>query len=306
MDHDQRFKELIRTFFGLFLQLFFKEWFDRLDTSAVEWIDKEVFPDPPEGSRRILDLVAKLPTRAAVTGSEYAEAEHWLALVHIEIESPDRAKPLRSRMHRSYVYLRDKYGLPVLPIAIFLRVKLDGVGIDVYEERFWEFRALQFQYLYVGLPGLDATKYVQGENLLGVALAALMKISPDQVAWLGAEALQRIGKARLNDQQRFLLGECVHAYLPLDDQQQLEFEKLLATESYSGASQMNVTPYEKGIAKGLLLGQRGNLMELLEEQCGKLPDQIVQRIESLSADEIKAITRRVVRAKSLQQLGLED
>jgi hypothetical protein len=106
----------------------------------------------------------------------------------------------------------------VIPIAVFLHGKLDGIGIDVYEERFWEFQALQFQYLYVGLPGLDATKYVQRENPLGVALAALMKISPDQVAWLGAEALQRIGKAPLSDLQRFLLGECVQAYLPLDDQ----------------------------------------------------------------------------------------
>src|SRR5947209_6255324 len=173
MDHDQRFKELIRTFFADFLRLFFDEWAVRLDAEAVVWLDKEVFPDPPDGPRRILDLVARLPTRQAVPGQISGEAESWLALVHIEIESPDRVRPLRSRMHRSYVYLRDKYGLPVLPIAIFLRVGLDGIGVDVYEENFWEFCALRFQYLYVGLPALDAVEYVQGNNMLGVALAAL-------------------------------------------------------------------------------------------------------------------------------------
>ena len=37
-----------------------------------------------------------------------------------------------------------------------LQVGLDGVGIDVYEERFWELKAVRFEYLYVGLPALDA------------------------------------------------------------------------------------------------------------------------------------------------------
>ena len=62
-DHDQRFKNLIREFFADFLRLFFADWAERLDCEHVEWLDKEVFPDPPEGTRNILDLVAKLPAR---------------------------------------------------------------------------------------------------------------------------------------------------------------------------------------------------------------------------------------------------
>jgi hypothetical protein len=175
MDHDQRFKLLIQEFFGDFLDLFFHTWAERLDASQVEWLDKEVFPDPPEGSRHILDLVAKVPTRQGIPGSRSGEPENWLALVHIEIESPDTVMPLRPRMFRSYVYLRDKHVLPVLPIGLFLKVGLNGIGVDIYEEHFWELRPIRFEYLYVGLPALDGVKYVQGENWLGVALAALMK-----------------------------------------------------------------------------------------------------------------------------------
>jgi hypothetical protein len=36
MDHDQRFKVLIQTFFLEFLLLFFKPWADRLEATAVE------------------------------------------------------------------------------------------------------------------------------------------------------------------------------------------------------------------------------------------------------------------------------
>ena len=83
MDHDQRFKELIREFFADFLRLFFAEWARRFDLSSIEWLDKEVLPNPPEGSRHLLDLVAKLRVNESVGN------EQWLALVHIEIESPD-------------------------------------------------------------------------------------------------------------------------------------------------------------------------------------------------------------------------
>src|SRR5262249_22820651 len=155
-------------------------------------LDKEVFPDPPEGSRHVLDLVGHVPTRLGVPGQRPGETERWLALVHIEIESPDRVKPLRPRVFNAYVNLRRSSGLPVLPIGLYLQVGLNGIGLDVYEEHFWELRPVHFEYLYVGLPALDGVQYVQGDNWLGVALAALMRIPRDRVAWLGAEALRRL------------------------------------------------------------------------------------------------------------------
>jgi hypothetical protein len=313
-NHDQRFKTLIQEFFGDFLDLFFHAWAERLDCGAVEWLNQEVFPDPPEGARRALDLVGKLPTRQAVPGQRPGEPDHWLALVHIEIESPDTVAPLRPRMFHSYVNLRDKYGLPVLPIGLYLRVGLGGVGVDVYEEHFWEFRPVRFEYLYVGLPALDGVQYVQGDNWLGVALAALMRIPRERMAWLGAEALRRIQTMPLTDQQRFLLGECVQAYLPLDEEQKREFERLIATEAYQGVRAMNVTWFEKGIEegiekgieKGVEKGRRELLLEQLEERFGPLPASTVERLRKLPVEQLKELGRAFVRAQSLRDLGLED
>jgi hypothetical protein len=305
-DHDQRFKSLLQEFFGEFLHLFFAAWANRLDCDTVEWLDKEVFPDPPEGARHILDLVAKLPTRQAVPGQRPGEPDSWLTLVHVEIESPDKATPLRPRMFRSYVHLRARYGLPVLPIALYLRVGLQGIGVDVYEEHFWELRPVRFEYLYVGLPALDAVEYVQGNNWLGVALAALMRIPADRTAWLGAEALRRIQGAPLTEQQRFLLGECVQAYLPLDPPQQREFERLLATEPYRGVQTMNTTWYEKGLQQGRAEERRAVLRDQLEEKFGPLSGQVQERLQQLPADRLLGLTKAVLRAQSLRELGLED
>jgi hypothetical protein len=173
-----------------------------------------------------MDLVARLPAREPIPGASPTNGT-WLALVHIEIESPDKAAPLRGRMHRYHVALRDRYGLPVLPIGVFLRVGLDGIGIDTHLETFWELEVVRFQYLYVGLPGLDGLQYVQGDNWLGVALAALMRIPRERVAWLGAEALRRLTEAPLAKRKQFLLSECVQAYLPMDEALRQEFDELL-------------------------------------------------------------------------------
>jgi hypothetical protein len=312
-DHDQRFKTLIQEFFADFLFLFLRAWAERLDPTAVEWLDKEVFPHPPEGPRRALDLVAKLPTRQAVAPQSSGDPEQWLALIHIEIESPDKAAPNRPRMFRSYVYLRDKYGLPVLPIGVYLKVGLEGIGIDFYEEHFWELRPVQFQYLYVGLPALDGLQYLQGDNWLGVALSALMKIPKDRAAWLGAEALRRITEAPLSDQKRYLLGECVQAYLPLDEAQQREFEKLVITEPYKGVHAMNVTAFEKGEKVGLEKGEkvglekgrREMLREQIEDRFGPLSAAALKRLEHLSVTELSQLGKALLRVKTLAELGLE-
>jgi hypothetical protein len=304
MDHDQRFKTLLQEFFAEFLRLFFAAWAERLDCARVVWLDKEVFPDPPHGKRRILDLVAKVPTRRPVPGQ--GEVEHWLALVHIEIESGDKATPLRGPMFRAYMHLRERHQLPVLPIGIFLQVGLDGVGVDIYEEHFWELRPIVFQYLYVGLPALNAVEYVQGDNWLGVALAALMRIPPDRAAWLGAEALRRLKDAPVSDQQRFLLGECVQAYLPLDDEQQREFERLVVSERYQGVQAMNTTWFEKGIERGREQASRQILLEQLEERFGSLSADVKERLVALAAGDVARLLKALVRAQSLRDLGLEE
>jgi hypothetical protein len=334
MDHDQRFKELIKTFFAEFLELFFVDWANRLDAGAVEWIDKEVFPDPPEGARRVLDLVGKVPTRVVAPGVSAGEPESWLALVHIEIEAPDRVRTLRQRMQQSYGHLRSRHGLPVLPIGLYLRVGLDGVGVDVYEEKFWEFELLRFRYLYAGLPALDGLKYVEGDNWLGVALAALMKVPREQAALLGAEALRRIVESPLNEQKKYLLGECVQAYLPLDEDQEREFERLLASEPYKGARAMNLTWFDRGVLQGMeqgrlqgmeqgrlqgmeqgrlqgmeqgrLQAQRDVLRSLLAEKFGTLSRAVLEQIDAKSADELAALTRKLLTAKSLRDLGLGE
>jgi hypothetical protein len=190
--------------------------------------------------------------------------------------------------------------MPVLPIALFLKVGLDGIGVDVYEEHFWELRPVRFEFLYVGLPALDALQYVNGDNWLGVALAALMRISPETAAQLGADALARLKAAPLQEQQRFLLGECVQAYLPLDETQQREFDRILSGTPYRGVQAMNTTWYQKGKQEGVLQV----LQDILEDSFGPLPETAIRRLQSMTPEELGDLRKKVRKADSLHDLGL--
>ena len=301
-DHDQRFKSLLREFFAEFFVLFFPQWAERLDSATIEWLDKEVFTDPPEGQRRFLDLVLKLKTRQPIPGQRPGEPEGTIALIHVEIEREDSVQPLRARMYEYYEMLRRQYRLPVLPLALYLQVGLDGMGVDVYEEFFWEQMVLRFEYQYVGLPALDALEYVTRDNWLGVALAALMRIPPERKAWVKAEALRRLVESGESDQRRFLLTECIQAYLPLEGPQRDEYEHLLLSKPYEGVMKTEMTTFERGVVQG----QRRLFERLLEQRFGKLTPRIRELLDALSAEVLEEKGLALKDAKSLRDLGLED
>jgi hypothetical protein len=308
-DHDQRLKVLLKEFFEAFFLCFFPEWAERFEFGDVDWLDKEVFLAPPQGEKRQVDLVARLrlrpdapPPRAGVTD--------LLALVHVELESRASATALRPRMFDYYVQLRRDSGLPVLPIGLFLRAGMDGIGWDAYEEHFWEQRIIRFEYAYVGLPALEGEKYATGENLLGVALSALMRLPADRKAELYAKGLKRIARSGENDFRRFLLAECLEAYAELDEAQKDRVQDLLHTEAYQGIEPLMKTTYERGIEqgieRGIEQGERRLTLRQLQAKFGPLPAEVKQQFEALSPEALAQLQLDLLTAQSLEELRLKD
>jgi Domain of unknown function (DUF4351) len=296
-DHDQRFKVTLREFFREFFELFFPQWVDRIDFSAAEWLEQEVFPNPPQGERQAIDLLVKVPVREAVTRSRTAEGVSWVILIHVEVESRDSVTPLRGRMHAYYQHLKNRHNLPVLPIGLYLRVGLEGIGWDVYEEWFWDHLIVRFEYAYVGLPALDAFQYLQGTNPPGVALAALMRIPAERRAELKAEAMQRVVTSGLDEYRRHLLADLVEAYLPLEGPALAEYEHLLLTEKYGEAGMIGKTSFEKG--------QFSILLRQIEKRFGPLSPSLRARLDSWPTERLPELGDRLVTASTLEELGLE-
>jgi hypothetical protein len=301
-DHDQRFKVLVQEFFREFLFCFFPDWAERFDYTALDWLTQEVFPDPPQGERRALDLVCRLRLKASVPPPFEGGAEGGLVLVHIEIESNDRIAGFRRRFFEYYTDLRRKHDLPVWPIGLFLRVGLNGVGWTTYEETFWGQRLLEFTFAYVGLPALDAETYLAGENLLGVALTALMRVPRERRGELRAEALDRIIRSGQNDIRRHLLAECVAEYAELDRAEWDPVQRLFVTPKSQG-----VRPTMPTIKDHLRHDLRiEDALFLLQVRFGELPDTVKKRVEAMTEEQVRQLLTGFARGQSLKELGLED
>jgi hypothetical protein len=300
-DHDQRLKVLLKEFFEQFFLCFFLTWAERFDFTSIDWLDKEVFLAPPQGEKRFLDLVARMRLRPGAPPPQEGVTE-LVALVHVEIETRPSAAALRPRMFEYYVQLRRDTGLLVLPIGLFLRVGLEGVGWDTYEEHFWEHCIVRFEYAYVGLPALDGEQYATGENLIGVALSTLMRVPPERRAELFAEGLKRIARSGENDWRRHLLTECLEAYANLDEMQKERLQALLNTEQYQEVKPIMITTYERG----KIAGVREAVLKLLEKKFGPPSPGLQQRVEALSPEELQQLLLDLVDPKSLKELHLED
>jgi hypothetical protein len=299
-DHDQRLKVLLKEFFAQFFQCFFPAWGERFDFTSIDWLNQELFLAPPQGAKRQVDLVARIRLRpdAPPVREDIADL---VALVHVEVESGKSAAALRPRMFDYYVQLRRDTSLPVLPIGLFLRVGLGGIGWDVYEEHFWDHRILRFEYAYVGLPALDAEQYVSGEHLLGVALSTLMRVPVERRAELYAEGLKRIARSAENDFRRFLLAECLEAYNELDEAQKERLQALLTTEQYAEVKPIMITTYERGKYAERL----ESVLLQLETKFGPLSPAVKERVGTLSPEEQRRLQIAFVNAQSLKELGLE-
>ncbi len=308
--YDPRFKKLLQEFFAEFFWLVFPAWATRFNFGRIEWLDKEIVSDALQGESRFVDVVAKLPTLEPVPAPDGRSADSWLALIHVEIEAADRVAPLRRRMFEYYEPLRRRHDLPVLPIGLYLRVGLDGIGWDAYEEYFWEHQLVRFNYPYVGLPALDAEQYLRQDNWLGVALAALMRVPRERRITLAAEAMQRLVHCPENVYRKTLLCECVSAYLPVDEEQRRQFEVLLRNHPASGVQAMTMGLLDhveqRGELKGIQKGQRELLRELLETRFGPLSPAVEARLANWPADRLTELGRALLSATSLQQLGLDQ
>jgi hypothetical protein len=298
-DHDQRFKTLLREFLPEFIALFFPDWAGHFDFAGTEWLEQEAFLDPPRGEKRQLDAVAKVPTRRPVPDPAGRDPEYELVIVHVEVESPDRAADVRQRMWQYYEFLRRQHRLPVLPVCLFLRVGLDGLGWDAYEERIWDHPLLRFEYAYIGLPALDGPAYLRGQNVLGVALAALMRLPPADRARIKAEGLDRIARSRENEVRRELLTECFNNYLELGPAEAAEFARL-ATGPYREAGTVVNSIEERGRVKGF----REIARKQLEKKFGPPGPDLLRRVDALPVEKLEALLTAILDAESLDDLGL--
>ncbi len=143
-----------------------------------------------------------------------------------------------------------------------------------------------------------------------MALSALMRVSPERRLELGQEAWHRLVQCPENAYRRYLLCECVDAYLPLDEEQRRSYETSILSDPDPGVRAMSMTLFEKFREEGRQEGRqealRVSLELLLGRLFGPLSAEVKGQLASLSAEKLDELLHASVQAQSLEELGLKS
>jgi hypothetical protein len=112
-------------------------------------------------------------------------------------------------------------------------------------------------------------------------------------------AYLRLTEAPLTEQQRFLLKDCVDAYLPLSDVQRQEMDHLLMSPEMAKVQVMNKTTYEKGMEKAFQI----SLIRQGKKKFGPPSPEIQMRLQSiLDLSLLEDLTERILDVHSWEEL----
>ena len=123
------------------------------------------------------------------------------------------------------------------------------MGFEEYPETLFGEKFLSFRYWCIGLPELDAEEYLATKNPVAYGLAPLMDGGTFSKPCLKAICLSGIAQSDINEVQSALLAFFVETYLPLNEAEEEEFQKLIQREEVT--VMQFITSWERqGIIKG--------------------------------------------------------
>jgi hypothetical protein len=280
MSHDQLSKSLITTYFHDFLRLAAPDSARRLRPAEATFIDKELFTDWPNGHRRELDLLAKVPV---------AQGDLEV-LVHIEIESR-ASNSMDQRMWSYYMQIRLKCKLLVLPIVVNLRGGRPGAELEILAEGIETAMPVVFPYRVLGLSGCQAEEWPARPERIAWAFAGMMRSRTWSRAELKVECLRRVARSEMTGFRKEVLVNWLTTCVRLTGKDAAEYERLLELAENKEIENMD-TSYlgraeAKGVKKGLKQGEakaveqmRQAVLQGLEHRFGTVPNRVRRRLEA--------------------------
>ncbi len=291
IDHDRLFKELLRTFFVEFVELFLPAVNEYLEPDSLVFLDKEIFTDVVVGERHTADLVVKARFKGQPS----------CFLIHTEPQASRRQLrgQFGARMFDYFARLTAAHKLPVYPIALLTYERPHSLEPDVWRVAFPDKVVLEFRYTVIQLNRLDWRAYLRRDNPVAGALMAKMGFAEQERVTVKKECLRMIARLKLDAARTRLLTGFVDTYLRLSENEQerfsLELKQLPASEREE-VMELTTSWKEEGIQIGL---QQGRQEGRQEEAIALTLRQLRRRLGELSA-------RTEVRIRKLSVLELEQ
>ena len=218
-NQDQKFKELISTFFIEFLDLFVPELAILIEPDSVIFREQEYFVDLVEGETKIVDLLAEVK----LSGQDAT------VLIHIEPQSTRRTS-FPQRLFFYFSRLHQKHLKRIYPIALFSYDQPAEAAKSQYTVEFPNLKVLEFNFTAIQLNRLNWRDFIDRPNPVAAALMSKMSIEKKDRPKVKAECLRLLVTLKLNPAKSRLISQFVDTYLRLDVKEtktfQAEIDKL--------------------------------------------------------------------------------
>lgn len=297
IDHDRLFKELISTFFIEFIELFFPQVLEYLDTNSVSLLDKELFTDVTAGDKYETDLIAKV--RFLGKPSYF--------LIHIEAESGAKTK-FNQRMFRYFSRLHEKFDLPIYPIVIFSYSSPKTLAINNYQISFPDLEVLKFNYQVIQLNQLNWRDFLNRQNPVASALMSKMNIAPADRAKVKAECLRLLVTLKLNPAKMQLISGFIDTYLRLNKIEEQTFKaeigSLIPAEKEE-VMQIVTSWMEQGIEQGrqeAIVKEKDLIVRQIKRKVGNIDTELENRVKSLNIEVIEVLAEAIFDLDTVEDL----
>jgi Putative transposase, YhgA-like len=272
IDHDQRFKELISTFFIEFLELFLPDLASAIEPDSVTFREQEYFVDLVEGETKIIDLLAEV--RLA--------GEDATVLIHIEPQSTGRPV-FPQRMFFYFSRLHQKHLKRIYPIAVFSYDQPAEAAKTQYKVEFPSLKVLEFNFTAIQLNRLNWRDFIDRPNPVAAALMAKMAIEEQDRPKVKAECLRLLVTLRLVPAKMELISQFVDTYLRLNAREEQTFQAevdRMGLAEKEAIMQATTSWEEKGIVKE----RRSMALKMLQEN---IPLETIARITEFSIVQLQ-------------------
>jgi predicted transposase YdaD len=302
MGHDELFKQLLRTFFVEFLELFLPEVAQYFERGSETFVEQEVLTDLTAAERHEVDLLVK----ARFRGSDA------FFLVHVENQA-SRQQAFARRMFRYFARLHDKYDLPVYPVAVFSYDRPRRAEPDRYEVAFPDRVVMSFTFREIQLNRLNWRDYLRQPNPVAAALMTRMQIAPEDRPRVKLECLRLLATLRLDAARTQLIKGFLDRYLALNAQEVATLHsQFQALEPPVREAVMRVTNEweelgaargrQEGRQQGRQEGQAQLVLRLLRRRFGAVPEQLESQIRALPTEKSEDLGEALLDFSQLAQV----
>lgn len=285
--HDRLFKELLKTFFVEFLELFFPSLLAEIDTSYLEFLEQEIFTDLKSGEKYNADLVVK--TKLKSCGKTFL-------LIHVENQTPSETK-LEQRMFRYFAFLSHNHDLPVYPIAVLSFDSPRTPQPNRYEVVIANEVILQFNYEVIQLNRLNWRDFMGHKNPVATALMSKMRIDKDDRWRVKLECLRLLATLKLDPAKTRLISGFIDTYLQLNAEEETQFQEEIGTLASSEQEEIMeiVTSWKlEGIEEGLQQGELKIVLRLLTRRMGEIAAELQSQIRQLSLIQLEDLAEALL------------